>query len=279
MKSLTLLTIFVFVALCVFAQPSRSAYVSSVSTIDRLALVKNSVELSEWHETSFWAQYNDYLTKTQELATHAFISVQELTTVERQTDTAEARHRVERMFTLAYDEISAMAEHYKEIGREHNGVIALQFLQTETQLDLMERLAIYDATALKKFRLSPALVGKKKVVEKKYNVLSKALELTPEEAQIFYPIYSQYQADCAEILSADYSIYELFAGNAADYSPALAKRLGYDLLTLTKRELELKEKYYNEFAALSGPMLAARFLAWEDYYSLVCKMTVWAETN
>jgi hypothetical protein len=279
MKSLTILTIFVFTALSIIAQPSRRAYVSSVSTDDRLTLVKNSVELTEWHEKSFWAQYNEYLSKTQESSTHAFISVQELSAVDRAVDTIEARQRADRMFALAHEEIASMSEYFKEIGREHNGIIALQFLQTETQLDLMERLFIYEGTSLKKFRLNPGLVGTKKVTEKKYNVLSKALDLTAEEAQVFYPIYTRYQSECNEVLGADYSVYELFAGHAADYSPALAKRLGYDLITLTNRELELKEKYYKEISKYAGPMVASRFLAWEDYYSLICKMTVWAETN
>lgn len=279
MKSLTLRTIFVFVAASAMAQPSRQAYVSSVSTVDRLALVKNSIELTEWHEKSFWAQYNDYLSKTQELSTHAFISVQELSAVDRSTDTADVHHRVDRMFILANEELTSMSEYFKEIGREHNGVIALQFLQTETQLDLMERLFIYEGTSLKKFRLSPALVGTRKVLDKKYNVLSKALELTPQEEQVFYPIYTRFQADCNELFGPDYGVYELFASPASDYSPGLSKRLGYDLLTLTKRELDLKEKYYKEFAHHAGPILAAKFLAWEDYYSLICKMTVWAEAK
>ena len=279
MKSLPILLFSVSVASIALAQPSHRAYVTSVSAVDRLTLVKNSVELSEWHEKSFWAQYDDYVSKTQESSTHAFISVQELALVGREIDTADARNRAERMFSLAYTELESTAGYYREIGVEHNGVIALQFLQTETQLDLMESLSIYEATGLKKFKLSPGLVNSSRALETKYNVLSKALGLTVEEEQVFYPIYTRFQVECNEALGADYSIYELFAGKATDYSPGLAKRLGYDLMTVMKRELELKEKYYNEFQRHAGSMLAARFLAWEDYFSLVCKVTVWAEAN
>src|SRR5690349_15516039 len=103
MKSHIILAILVFVASIVFAQPSHMSYVSSVSTGDRLAVVKNSVDLTEWHEKSFWAQYNDYLAKTQESSTHGFISVQELAAVDRATDTAEIAHRAERAFALTLE--------------------------------------------------------------------------------------------------------------------------------------------------------------------------------
>ena len=69
------------------------------------------------------------------------------------------------------------------------------------------------------------------------------------------------------------------AGEATDYPSGLAKRLGYDLLIVMGRELEVKEKYYQEMCAQTSPSLAARFLAWEDYYSVVCKMTTWAGAN
>jgi hypothetical protein len=279
MKSFPIQILFVCVASIISAQPSHRVYVTSVSTVDRLALVKNSIELSEWHEKAFWAQYNDYLSKTQETSTHAFLAVQELASVDRSMDTADAQSRGERMFEMAYKDLESTTEYFREISREHTGVVALQFLQTETQLDLMEGLFIYEATSLRMFRLNPALVAAARTTETKYNVLSKALQLTPAEEQVFFPIYTRFQVECSEIVGSDYSIYELFAGEAQDYSPGLAKRLGYDLLTVMKRELELKEKYYNEFRHHAGPVLAARFLAWEDYFSLVCKMTVWAETN
>jgi hypothetical protein len=279
MKSFPIQIICVLVVSVISAQPSHRAYVTSVSTVDRLALVKNSIELSEWNEKTFWAQYDDYLSKTQEASAHSYISVQELAAIDRSVDSADARNRANRMFEMAYSELQTAAEYFTEISKEHTGVVALQFLQTETQLDLMETMFIYEATPLKKFRLSPALVSSARAAETKYNVLSKALQLTPAEEEVFYPIYTRFQVECNEIVGADYSIYELFAGQANDYSPGLAKRLGYDLLTVMKRELELKEKYYNEFQHHAGPMLAARFLAWEDYFSLVCKMTVWAEAN
>ena len=67
-------------------------------------------------------------------------------------------------------------------------------------------------------------------------------------------------------------LYELFAEDVSVFTPVLAKRQGYDLLTLFDREIKLKEKYFNEMNLSAGSSLAARFLMWEDYYSTVCKL-------
>jgi len=147
------------------------------------------------------------------------------------------------------------------------------------QLALMEGLVAYEKTTLKKFRLKPGYPAAAPKGEARYNVLAKALNLTPEEAQVFRPIYRRYQVECDDVLGTDYDMYELFAGAASDYSPGLAKRMGYDLLTVARREVDLKEKFYHEIHRAAGPVLAARFLAWEDYYSLVCKITVWSNSN
>jgi hypothetical protein len=260
----------------VFGQ-SQPSYVSAVSTVDRIAVIKNSVNLTEWHEKSFWAQYNNYLSKTENVSAHLYISMIELAGLTKKSDTAEASSRARHMLKLAFEQQALMASYYREIGQDHNGTIALQFLQAETQLDLMEGVAIYENSRMRPFRLKPGLTQRTGTWQAQYNVVSKALALTPAEAEVFYPIYSRYQAECEDVLGTDYSMYELFAGPADDYPPGLAKRIGYDLLTVSKRELELKQKFYEEIRQASGPLIAAQFLAWEDFHSLVCKMTVWAD--
>jgi hypothetical protein len=69
-----------------------------------------------------------------------------------------------------------------------------------------------------------------------------------------------------------------YAVEASDYTPAIAKHLGYDFLNVMKRELKLKEKYFIKINSEMGASLATRFLAWEDYYSLVNKMYAWADS-
>ena len=104
------------------------------------------------------------------------------------------------------------------------------------------------------------------------------MQLPADKQDLFWNIYTRYEEECDALLGDAYSVYSLFASDAADFTPALAKRLGRDLLHVMEREVRLKEKYYLEMNALAGAQAAARFLAWEDYYSVVSKMYAWAET-
>ena len=53
--------------------------------------------------------------------------------------------------------------------------------------------------------------------------------------------------------------------------------MGQDALAIMEREIKLKEKYYLKLKDQMGAVMAAKFLAWEDYYSLVSKMHAWAD--
>src|SRR5688500_7024041 len=98
MTSIRVSGLFWLAAISLHAQSSNSSFVASVSTIDRLALVKNSIELSEWHEKSFWAQYNTYLAKMQDVATRTYVSMEDLASVANDTDSAGSVSRARAMF-------------------------------------------------------------------------------------------------------------------------------------------------------------------------------------
>jgi hypothetical protein len=170
-------------------------------------------------------------------------------------------------------------QYYAEIGQLHNGVIALRFLQTELLLDLMESSRIYEQTYLKKYRFNPSTINEERRFEAEYNVVSKLLNISPADAPIFLPIYTRFEREREETLGDQYDLYALFVGEPTDFTPGLAKRQGYDLLSLMDRELKLKEKYFYELNMALGQDVAAKFLAWQDYYSIQCKLNIWAEAK
>jgi hypothetical protein len=141
----------------------------------------------------------------------------------------------------------------------------------------MESCRIYETTSLKQFRFHPKLLSSSELKSAKYNTISKALKFTPDEASAFYTIYARYEEECEALLGEDYSLIGFYAGEASDYTPAIAKRLGYDFLNVMKREMKVKEKFFKEISSKISPSLAVRFFAWEDYYSLVSKMHAWAD--
>lgn len=258
-------------------QSSQGNFLASISGVDRMSIVKTSIDIPSWHEKSFWPLYETYMAKMDEVSSRTYRALGNLAGTEKNVGEEEAFNNAKNLLAFRIEQQALRQQYYIEIGKDFNGVIALQFLQTEALLDMMESSDIYDHSRLRNFRFHPKALTQVQFAAAKRNTLTKALSLTPEETDNFWSVYAGYQDECDAILGENYDLIASFAGEASDFTPALAKRMGYNFLTVMERETTLKEKYFMEMNEKVGPSLAARFLAWEDYYSLVSKMHAWAE--
>jgi hypothetical protein len=260
-----------------FACYGQMNFAASVASINRTEVMKSSVKIDEWHEKSFWPLYGKYASEVDALSLNTYRSLNDLASIDNATSEMEAFDYGKALIDFRLDQLAILRQFYIEIGSEFNGVVALQFLQNEALFDMMECCRIYESTPWKNYRFHPNKLSTPEFKSAKYNVMRKALTLAPEQATQFYTIYRRYEEECDALLGEDYSLIEFYAGEAVDYTPALAKHLGNDFLSVMKRELKLKEKYFLEINTSVGPSVAARFLAWEDYYSVVSKMYAWAD--
>jgi hypothetical protein len=264
-----------FVILLCFASRFCGAqpvvYTASVSEEDRITLVRSTVQLTTWHEASFWTQYKTYLDKLNAVSSRVYGTSRELAQMDEATDKEDAFETGNKLIAYCREELALRREYFVEIGREHNGVIGLQFLQTETLLDMVESSQVYRDEPWKSIPL-PSLASQ----SSKHEIIAKTLRLSPEEASLFLPVYKRYEQESDQVLGEEYTVYDLFSTEPSDFTPALAKRQGYDFLTVMSREITIKEKYFNEMNRVGGPLLAARFLAWEDYFATTCKMKLWS---
>jgi len=276
MKTFYLIGPFVLIVICTFSQPVKTAFVASVSGEDRIALAKTSIHLTEWHEKAFWNQYENYLNKSQELSGSTYAAIVGMATADKSVSDKEAFNNAGKMIYYRYEQLALWQKYYAEIGSANNGVIALQFLQTEVLLDMLESARIYEQTPLKYFHFH-ANEDSATLSADKHNSLATALSLSKTEEEAFFKVYSRYEHECADLLGEDYSLIAAYAGDPSDYTPGQAKFLGFNLLEVMRREIKLKERYFTEMNTAVGSSLAAGFLAWEDYYSLVSKMDAWAD--
>jgi hypothetical protein len=264
-------------AIAGFGQHAKNTLALTVSGNDRISVVKSSVRLAEWHEKSFWPLYEKYMNDAVKVYSLTYRSLQDLAGTDKTISDQEAFENGWKFLTYRNDELALRKQYYQEIGAVLNGVVALQFLQTEAMMDIIESSEIYGKSRWRNFRFHSQTLSSDQVKTAKYNTISSALSLSPGKEDAFWTVYSKYEEECDALLGEEYSLYGLFASDAADFTPALAKRLGNDLLQVMEREIKLKEKYFLEMNAIVGSSVAARFLAWEDYYSLVSKMYAWAE--
>jgi hypothetical protein len=277
MKRAYLLALVSMVAMVCFGQHAKSTFVASLSGVERMSMVKNSIEVPSSHEKSFWPLYEKYMNKAEEVSLLTYRSLDDLARMDNTVSDQEAYDNARKLLDFRYAELEVRKQYYADIGAAMNGYVSMQFLQTEALLDMMESSRVYDATKWRKYRFHPQAMESTQITSAKYNTIAKAVSLLPEDAQNFFSVYGRYELECNAVLGEDYSLFGLFAGEISGFTPGLAKRLGYDLLSVMEREIRLKDKYFKEMNEAVGPKLASKFLAWEDYYSLVSKMHAWSD--
>jgi hypothetical protein len=266
------------VAIFSYGQFAQNSLVSAGSEVNRKDLIRNSVDVPAWHERSFWPLYENYMDKAEEASLFLYRALSTLAKTDKTIPDNEAFEHARQMLSYRNDLQAIRKQAYLEIANALNGIIALQFLQTETLLDMIESSRVYEETTWKKYRFHPQALTTSQFKAAKQNTITKALSLAEAETEKFWSVYNQYEEECNALLGDDYNMIALYAGDASDFTPALAKRLGHEFLQVIERESKVKEKYFDKMNEAVGPSLAARFLAWEDYYSLVSKMYAWANT-
>ncbi len=249
----------------------------SVSGNDRITVVKGSVRLAEWHERSFWPLYDKYLNDATKVYSMTYRSLEDLAETDASVSETTALENAVKVLTYRKEELEMRKKYYREMGAILNGVIAMQFLQTEAMMDMLESANIYNGTEWERYRFHAHSLPDDQVAKAKRNTLEAALDIPDEKKSAFWSLYRRYEVERNALMGEAYDIYALFASDAADFTPALAKRLGYDLLHVMERELKLREDFFYQMNARVGSVLAARFFAFEDYYAIVSKMYAWAD--
>jgi hypothetical protein len=276
-KKIYLTAIVVASALLGYAQVETS--LTSFSSNEKIAIARSSIDVPSWHEKSFWPLYEQYVTEAQEIANRNVRLRQTIAAFDNSISAEEAASIAESILEADNLALTTKKEYYQKVSDELNGILSLQFLQGEVLMDMMESAKVYEQSPIRKYRFHPKLTSDQQYNKAKHNTLHAALSLTKDNDYFFWNIYYEYEKQVDNILGKDYTLISFYAGEPNDFTPALAKRLGHDLLAVMDRELRLKQKYYAKLKAEMGPVIAAKFLAWEDYYSLVSKMHAWAEAQ
>lgn len=256
-----------------FAQSPESVIVASIRETSPAVAVPHTAEsTAAWREKTFWNLYDDYRDRTLTVTIREHEAVQQLSCSGKETPGDEALLNAVRMIGSSLDKLILKCQHFRELSQEQNGIVALRFLQTAVMLDMVERSQIYEQSDLIDHHFVPDTIEIKERWKEKFKVVSTALELSPEQEKQFMPIFLRFDQECEDMVGPQYQAYAVFAGEPTDFTPALARRHGFDLLDIVEREIRMKEKFFNEITATLGSTVAARFLAWEDYYSIQCKL-------
>lgn len=259
------------------AQEAAQTSLVSYNGNDKLAIARSSIDVPAWHEKTFWPMYESYVAAASEISTRNARLRLNLANLDNSTSNEDAALAAENVLRLDVEALATKRDYHQKISSELNGIISLQFLQGEIVMEMLESSKVYESSPLSKYRFHPKITSEAQFKKTKRGIIKTALGLTKDNDYFFWNIYDSYEGEVNALLGEEYSLISFYAGDPEDFTPALAKRLGQDALSIMEREIKLKEKYYLQVKEQLGPVMAAKFLAWEDYYSLVSKMHAWAD--
>jgi len=91
-------------------------------------------------------------------------------------------------------------------------------------------------------------------------LVAKAMNLTDDEARVFWPIYDDYKAELSKLSDRTITLVADFAANYRDLTDQQANDMTREYLAIEQEKLNLKRKYYEKFShALPGKRVARFF--------------------
>ncbi|MGV3761789.1 hypothetical protein [Parapedobacter sp.] len=108
-----------------------------------------------------------------------------------------------------------------------------------------------------------------RIEAEKIAFITKELNLTPSEAQKFFPVYNQYHREIYKLKQERRSTKRLGGKPQLEHNKIPGNnfnRTDRDVLAFDAKELEVKKIYRNRFAAVVGQARASRFFEVEEEF-------------
>lgn len=121
------------------------------------------------------------------------------------------------------------------------------------------------------FKQSDIDIYKKDVDKQAKNLVKENLDLTPDQAKIFWPLYDEFRGEEDKILDAEIGIIEDYLMNYYDLSDKKATELVYRSIELRRNKLDLDEEYFKKISKVLPPKLVGKFFQIESRISLMIK--------
>jgi len=100
---------------------------------------------------------------------------------------------------------------------------------------------------------------RKDVRAEKADIVAKTMELSAEEAALFWPVYKRYETEATTLGDERLAIITDYADNIDTLTDEKARDLITRAIALEGKEHSLKERYLEEFLAILPAKVVARF--------------------
>ena len=91
-------------------------------------------------------------------------------------------------------------------------------------------------------------------------LVAAAMELTPEQQKVFWPLYREYALEQDALLEKRMQMLTEFARSYENMTDAAAHSIAEKSFDIQRSRMQRRESYFNKFSEALGPVLAARFI-------------------
>lgn len=111
----------------------------------------------------------------------------------------------------------------------------------------------------------------------KTKIVGKAMELDPDQAQKFWPIYRDFDAELAKLNDERVQLVRSYAEKNGVLGDREARAMAEQTFDLQHRRADLNRRYFNKMARELSPSTAARFFQLENRLDLVVDAKIASE--
>jgi hypothetical protein len=109
---------------------------------------------------------------------------------------------------------------------------------------------------------------------KKEQIVRETMELNDQQAEVFWPIYHEYQAEQTKLTAEKLAVVADYAQNFATMTDDKADQLAQHVMQLDEKRMALREKYYGIMKKALSSTLAVRFFQVEHQLQLIVDLQI-----
>jgi hypothetical protein len=113
---------------------------------------------------------------------------------------------------------------------------------------------------------------KKNVQKESKKLIEQNLELTKDQAKLFWPLYDEYDAALLEVTNERLKNISDYMVNYKSLDNAKAEKLLRTALELDQRKLNIQNEYYNKLIVVLPATIVGKFFQLDQYIELLIQL-------
>ena len=113
---------------------------------------------------------------------------------------------------------------------------------------------------------------KRNVQKESKKLIEQNLELTNQQAKVFWPIYEEYDAALLEVTNERLKNISDYMLNYKDLNNAKAESLLRKALELDQKKINIQTEYYNKLISVLPSTLVGKFFQLDQYIELLIQL-------